>query len=778
MRAVLVVLSVSVFYAAHAESAEPARSPFTVRHSIEMTRILVAAPGSGVNAAAGTALFSPDRSLFVLHTRRGDLARNVNIESLLLFKTSDVEKYLASPESTAKPAPRLLVQRSIADDWGGLSRIQWLNGREVGFVAQENSDRSQAFAVNVATANLSQLTQSETPVVSFTASADDVLFYAHVKPTQDLVRAVSEESIYEITIPDSPIETPIQMFRGSRSTGGIQPIDAPAMRLWPDAEEIWLSPAGDYAVALAPAVNSPGHWADYRVPGYEQFGYTPDRVSSDPTSWDMAMRTRYHLIDLQKNTSRPLLDAPSGGLTFNRTPLEVFWPKDGRSVIVSNTYLPLGIKDPDIRTQRTLQPAIAEIDLQSGEATVISWEPVLADEQRAAGVRPERVVSINWDGDSGVLTISRMVAITEKNPQGQIRYERFQRSHGQWRPIRATRGNSARNLPEIQQRESLNERPKVYAVGGQCACRKLLFDPNPQADQFLFGRAEIFRWTDRNDIEWQGGLIYPPDYVVGRRYPLVVQTHGFRADEFLIDGPARGTTAMAAQALANAGIVVLQVEDNRAAFTLDEREGPLFAEGFRAAIERLISQGIAERSRVGLIGFSRTGYHALHLMARQPDLLAAATISDALQQGYMSDLLLTNYSVDSAIGIRKLSSGAPEIERIGEWFARNPLYKLPGISTAIRLEANGPGSVLGLWESYAILRNANRPVDFLYFPEGSHVLMKPAERLGSQGGNVDWFRFWLQNYEDPDRAKAEQYTRWRELRDRRDALVVRKQPVQ
>ena len=36
--------------------------------------------------------------------------------------------------------------------------------------------------------------------------------------------------------------------------------------------------------------------------------------------------------------------------------------------------------------------------------------------------------------------------------------------------------------------------------------------------------------------------------------------------------------------------------------------------------------------------------------------------------------------------------------------------------------------------------------------------------MASQGGSVDWFRFWLQGYEDPDPAKAEQYKRWRGLR--------------
>jgi hypothetical protein len=34
----------------------------------------------------------------------------------------------------------------------------------------------------------------------------------------------------------------------------------------------------------------------------------------------------------------------------------------------------------------------------------------------------------------------------------------------------------------------------------------------------------------------------------------------------------------------------------------------------------------------------------------------------------------------------------------------------------------------------------------------------------SQGGTVDWFRFWLKGEEDPDPAKTEQYKRWRELR--------------
>ncbi len=52
----------------------------------------------------------------------------------------------------------------------------------------------------------------------------------------------------------------------------------------------------------------------------------------------------------------------------------------------------------------------------------------------------------------------------------------------------------------------------------------------------------------------------------------------------------------------------------------------------------------------------------------------------------------------------------------------------------------------------------------LYLPDGAHILVKPWEQMTSEQASVDWFCFWLKGEEDPDPAKADQYTRWRELR--------------
>ncbi len=63
-----------------------------------------------------------------------------------------------------------------------------------------------------------------------------------------------------------------------------------------------------------------------------------------------------------------------------------------------------------------------------------------------------------------------------------------------------------------------------------------------------------------------------------------------------------------------------------------------------------------------------------------------------------------------------------------------------------------------------MMKRLQKPVDMVVFLDGVHLLEKPLDRLISQGGNVDWFDFWLNGHEDPDSVKAEQYERWRKLR--------------
>jgi hypothetical protein len=111
-----------------------------------------------------------------------------------------------------------------------------------------------------------------------------------------------------------------------------------------------------------------------------------------------------------------------------------------------------------------------------------------------------------------------------------------------------------------------------------------------------------------------------------------------------------------------------------------------------------------------------------------------------------------------------VNGGAPFGDGLQHWLASAVTFKLDRVDTPLRIEAITKLSVLEEWEIYSSLTQQAKPVDLIYIPHGQHILQKPLERYASQQGNVDWFRFWLEDYEDSDPAKSQQYLRWRTLR--------------
>jgi hypothetical protein len=116
----------------------------------------------------------------------------------------------------------------------------------------------------------------------------------------------------------------------------------------------------------------------------------------------------------------------------------------------------------------------------------------------------------------------------------------------------------------------------------------------------------------------------------------------------------------------------------------------------------------------------------------------------------------------------QIRGGAPFGAWLQHWVDTAPDFHVDRVTAPIRIEAINPSSILQEWELFSSLALLHKPVDLIYFPNGSHIHQLPQERLASQQGNVDWMRFWLKGEEDPDPAKAGQYARWRRLRQLRD----------
>src|SRR6266481_5420482 len=140
----------------------------------------------------------------------------------------------------------------------------------------------------------------------------------------------------------------------------------------------------------------------------------------------------------------------------------------------------------------------------------------------------------------------------------------------------------------------------------------------------------------------------------------------------------------------------------------------------------------------------------------------AASITDGVMANYLQ--YMTWVEEDVARDAESLIGAKPFGEGLQQWLKRSPEFNLEKVTTPLQIVVNGRPDLLAMWEPYAALRYLNKPADLIVLREGTHVLSNPAERMVSQGGTVDWMRFWLQDYEDPDTTKEEQYKRWRELR--------------
>jgi hypothetical protein len=91
-----------------------------------------------------------------------------------------------------------------------------------------------------------------------------------------------------------------------------------------------------------------------------------------------------------------------------------------------------------------------------------------------------------------------------------------------------------------------------------------------------------------------------------------------------------------------------------------------------------------------------------------------------------------------------------------------PPFKADRVQAAVLFEFTSP--IEDAYELFIALARQGKPVELYCYPKGSHPLDTPLERVASLQRNVDWFRFWMKREEDPDPAKADQYTRWRGLR--------------
>jgi dipeptidyl aminopeptidase/acylaminoacyl peptidase len=715
-----------------------AKRPVTVRDAVEMTQFGDEGYIRGLSAKHSVAKFSPNGKQFLLMVKRGNLKRNTNDYTLLLFQT-DQAVHSASPE--------VLLEFSSSSTRPAIQQLNWIDNENVSFLGEHPGELQQIYEVNCKTKKLTRLTDSHTSIVSYQMTdIDDRIFFLAEHPVKSLLDdksgregiVVTTENLSDLISGKSRfwagIDFDLFMEKKGRRD---RPLSVLTKGAHPRAS-MWIAPNGKYLVIETMATTFPTAWQDYDDRLLKMTGHR-DHADTSPN-----FVFQYELVDTNTGQSHILLDAPLGSGHS-----DVAWAPDSNSVVICGSYLPLSVPDPAERKIRQSNRYVAEVKVPDGDVIPIT---------------PGEFKFRKWDQRTNKIILESTARRSTVDLEGDL--VGYQYTTSGWKRVEAATAElSPSDQIDVSLEEAANAPPNIFVKDLSTGRTSLLMDLNPQFKNFVFAQVEAVKFTAKDGHEVKGGLYRPPGFIPGNRYPLVIQTHGWNPERFWIDGPY--STAFAAQPLACLGIVVLQLEeDSSRSSTPNENREEMAA--YEGAIDYLDEMGLIDRSRVGVIGFSRTGLHVKYVLTHSRYKFVAATVADGSDGGYFSYLGPLNSYPGASNDSEVVNGGIPFGAGLTHWIENSPGFSLDKVLTPMRLEANSPASLLYCWEWFVGLRRLGKPVDLVYMPDADHVLVKPWDRMVSQQGNVDWFCFWLKGEEYPDPAKTDQYARWRRLRTLQD----------
>ncbi|MCD9006332.1 Atxe2 family lasso peptide isopeptidase [Luteimonas sp. XNQY3] len=307
--------------------------------------------------------------------------------------------------------------------------------------------------------------------------------------------------------------------------------------------------------------------------------------------------------------------------------------------------------------------------------------------------------------------------------------------------------------------------PRLERISLHDGSPHVLFDPNAALARDIAHMAppRLLRWTDESGYEYAGHFYAAKGSGEGPA-PLFVTYYSCPG---FVRGGVGNEWPLAS--LAVAGISALCI-NQRQGFAVDAIARHRYGlEATRSVVDLLSEAGIVDRTRVGMGGLS-FGSAVTLWTATESDLLAAASSATPVVSP-LYHLFASMKGDGFAEGLQTLwQLGSPE-ETPDRWHALSPAFKLDRLHAPVLFQHSEQEYLYGMDYMIPLLRE--RRAELYVFPHEPHQKFQPRHKLAVYERNLDWFRFWLKDEEDPAPAKAAQYTRWQEMRARQ---AVRYQP--
>jgi len=307
-------------------------------------------------------------------------------------------------------------------------------------------------------------------------------------------------------------------------------------------------------------------------------------------------------------------------------------------------------------------------------------------------------------------------------------------------PVKARKSSSI-----IYTKENFGLFPDYLLTDLSFKTEKRLTDANPQQKDYVWGTAELVRWTSLDGRELEGLLYKPENFDPKKKYPMIVNFYEKSSTELnrhRIPEPGRSTIDY--HYYTSHGYLIF----NPDVYYIDGYPGQSAYNCVMPGVMSLIEKGFVDEKHIGAQGHSWGGYQVAYLATRTN--LFAAIESGApvvnMYSAYGGIRWETGFNRSMQYEHQQSRIGATIWEAPHLYWENSPLFAIEKVQTPILIMANDQDGAVPWYqgiEFFIAMRRLGKPAWLLNYNGEPHWAQKLPNRIDFQKRMAQFFHHYL-----------------------------------
>ena len=301
-------------------------------------------------------------------------------------------------------------------------------------------------------------------------------------------------------------------------------------------------------------------------------------------------------------------------------------------------------------------------------------------------------------------------------------------------------------------RESFTEFPDLFYCDRYFKQISKISDANPQQKEYLWGTAEVVKWTAYDGQKLEGLLYKPENYDSTRTYPLITYFYERMSDNFHDHIPPIANIASIRATFYTSNDYLVFMPD------IPYKVGYPGKSAYNAVVsgvKQLIKNGLADSSRLGIQGHSWGGYQSAYLIT------ATNMFAAAVAGAPVTNMTSAYGGIRWGTGMSRMFQYEKTQSRIGGtlwdkpqlYLENSPLFNANKIRTPLLMMANDKDGAVP-WqqgiELFLALRRLDKPVWMLNYNGEDHGLTQRKNQKDYTIRMKQFFDHYLKNQLQPE----------------------------